>query len=90
MIIHQIISLHILTLCWFNSPEEAGRYLETYKSYEKKPADILKEQVEKNYLSKVAFQIKNKNTNLLLNTFKVVAKAELVLTGVTSLRSRTA
>ncbi len=35
------------------SPEEAGRYLETYKSYEKKPADMLKEQVEKNYLSKV-------------------------------------
>lgn len=42
------------SLCWFDSPEEAGRYLETYKSYEKKPADILKEQVEKNYLSKVA------------------------------------
>ncbi|XP_070694262.1 DNA excision repair protein ERCC-1 isoform X2 [Pempheris klunzingeri] len=39
-----------LILAW--SPEEAGRYLETYKSYEKKPADILKEQVEKNYLSK--------------------------------------
>uniref|UniRef100_A0A3Q0RP85 DNA excision repair protein ERCC-1 n=1 Tax=Amphilophus citrinellus TaxID=61819 RepID=A0A3Q0RP85_AMPCI len=34
-------------------PEEAGRYLETYKSYEKKPADMLKEQVEKDYLSKV-------------------------------------
>uniref|UniRef100_A0A3Q4HP56 DNA excision repair protein ERCC-1 n=1 Tax=Neolamprologus brichardi TaxID=32507 RepID=A0A3Q4HP56_NEOBR len=29
------------------------RYLETYKSYEKKPADMLKEQVEKDYLSKV-------------------------------------
>ncbi|KAM9802774.1 DNA excision repair protein ERCC-1 [Syngnathus typhle] len=40
-----------LILAW--SPEEAGRYLETYKSYEKKPADLLKEQVEKNYLSKV-------------------------------------
>uniref|UniRef100_A0AAQ4RP02 ERCC1-like central domain-containing protein n=1 Tax=Gasterosteus aculeatus aculeatus TaxID=481459 RepID=A0AAQ4RP02_GASAC len=39
-----------LILAW--SPEEAGRYLETYKSYEKKPADLLKEQVEKNYLSK--------------------------------------
>ncbi|XP_051565884.1 DNA excision repair protein ERCC-1-like isoform X2 [Myxocyprinus asiaticus] len=38
-----------LILAW--SPEEAGRYLETYKSYEKKPADLLKEQVEKNYLS---------------------------------------
>ncbi|XP_039455526.1 DNA excision repair protein ERCC-1 [Oreochromis aureus] len=40
-----------LILAW--SPEEAGRYLETYKSYEKKPADMLKEQVEKDYLSKV-------------------------------------
>lgn len=38
------------------SPEEAGRYLETYKSYEKKPADVLKEQVEKNYLSQVRAQ----------------------------------
>ena len=36
------------------SPDEAGRYLETYKSYEKKPADVLKEQVEKDYLSKVS------------------------------------
>ncbi|KAL7865976.1 hypothetical protein SRHO_G00112230 [Serrasalmus rhombeus] len=40
-----------LMLAW--SPEEAGRYLETYKSYEKKPADLLQEQVEKDYLSKV-------------------------------------
>ncbi|KAM6934051.1 DNA excision repair protein ERCC-1 [Xenentodon cancila] len=40
-----------LILAW--SPEEAGRYLETYKSYEKKPADLLKEQVEKDYLSKI-------------------------------------
>ncbi|KAJ8371434.1 hypothetical protein AAFF_G00310670 [Aldrovandia affinis] len=40
-----------LMLAW--SPEEAGRYLETYKSYEKKPADLLKEHVEKDFLSKV-------------------------------------
>ncbi|XP_048871029.1 DNA excision repair protein ERCC-1 [Brienomyrus brachyistius] len=40
-----------LILAW--SPEEAGRYLETYKAYEKKPADLLKEQVEKDFLSKV-------------------------------------
>ncbi|TKS67324.1 DNA excision repair protein ERCC-1 [Collichthys lucidus] len=40
------------TCALFLSPEEAGRYLETYKSYEKKPADLLKEQVEKDYLSK--------------------------------------
>lgn len=46
-----IMSDCTLILAW--SPEEAGRYLETYKSYEKKPADLLKEQVEKDYLSKV-------------------------------------
>lgn len=40
-------------LMLISSPEEAGRYLETYKSYEKKPADALKEQVERDYLSKV-------------------------------------
>ncbi|MBN3298271.1 ERCC1 protein, partial [Amia calva] len=40
-----------LILAW--SPEEAGRYLETYKSYEKKPADLLKEHVEQDFLSKV-------------------------------------
>lgn len=44
---------HWMCMCVFLSPEEAGRYLETYKSYEKKPADLLKEQVEKDYLSKV-------------------------------------
>lgn len=47
----------MFSLCWFDSPEEAGRYLETYKSYEKKPADLLKEQVEKDYLSKVGWFI---------------------------------
>uniref|UniRef100_A0A6Q2XBD9 DNA excision repair protein ERCC-1 n=1 Tax=Esox lucius TaxID=8010 RepID=A0A6Q2XBD9_ESOLU len=46
-----ILSDCTLILAW--SPEEAGRYLETYKSYEKKPADLLKEHVEKDYLSKV-------------------------------------
>ena len=45
------VLLFFLFLC--DSPEEAGRYLETYKSYEKKPADLLKEHVEKDYLSKV-------------------------------------
>ncbi|XP_025031931.1 DNA excision repair protein ERCC-1 [Python bivittatus] len=40
-----------LILAW--SPEEAGRYLETYKAYEQKPADLLKEKVEQDYLSRV-------------------------------------
>ncbi|XP_069738642.1 DNA excision repair protein ERCC-1 isoform X6 [Phaenicophaeus curvirostris] len=39
-----------LLLAW--SPEEAGRYLETYKSYEQKPPDLLKERVEQDFLSR--------------------------------------
>ena len=33
-----------LVLAW--SLEEAGRYLETYKAYEQKPADLLMENLE--------------------------------------------
>ncbi|KAG7501551.1 DNA excision repair protein ERCC-1 [Solea senegalensis] len=78
-----------LILAW--SPEEAGRYLETYKSYEKKPADVLKEQVEKNYLSKVTdclTTVKSVNKTdaiTLLSTFSSIegiisaSKEDLVL-----------
>ncbi|XP_069738640.1 DNA excision repair protein ERCC-1 isoform X4 [Phaenicophaeus curvirostris] len=41
-----------LLLAW--SPEEAGRYLETYKSYEQKPPDLLKERVEQDFLSRMS------------------------------------
>ncbi|XP_062968402.1 DNA excision repair protein ERCC-1 isoform X1 [Cynocephalus volans] len=40
-----------LVLAW--SPEEAGRYLETYKAYEQKPADILMEKLEQDFVSRV-------------------------------------
>uniref|UniRef100_A0A8C2LBP2 ERCC excision repair 1, endonuclease non-catalytic subunit n=1 Tax=Cricetulus griseus TaxID=10029 RepID=A0A8C2LBP2_CRIGR len=40
-----------LVLAW--SAEEAGRYLETYKAYEQKPADLLMEKLEQNFLSRV-------------------------------------
>ncbi|XP_036965042.1 DNA excision repair protein ERCC-1 [Acanthopagrus latus] len=78
-----------LILAW--SPEEAGRYLETYKSYENKPADLLKEQVEKDYLSKVTDSLTtvksiNKTDAItLLSTFSSVdgiisaSKEDLVL-----------
>ncbi|KAL3056520.1 hypothetical protein OYC64_019079 [Pagothenia borchgrevinki] len=78
-----------LILAW--SPEEAGRYLETYKSYEKKPADLLKEQVEKNYLSQVTDclttvkSINKTDAITLLSTFSSVegiisaSKEDLVL-----------
>lgn len=78
-----------LVLAW--SPEEAGRYLETYKSYEKKPADLLKEQVEKDYLSKVTDcmttvrSINRTDAITLLSTFSSIegiinaSKEDLVL-----------
>lgn len=78
-----------LILAW--SPEEAGRYLETYKSYEKKPADLLKEQVEKDYLSKITDclttvkSINKTDAITLLTTFSSVegiisaSKEDLVL-----------
>lgn len=37
----------------WSSPEEAARYLETYKAYELKPADLLMEKLEHNFLSRV-------------------------------------
>ncbi|KAJ3019297.1 Excision repair cross-complementation group 1 [Thoreauomyces humboldtii] len=40
-----------LMLAW--SQEEAGRYLETFKAYEHKPPDILKERVDSDYLAKL-------------------------------------
>ncbi|XP_060114383.1 DNA excision repair protein ERCC-1 [Heteronotia binoei] len=66
-----------LVLAW--SPEEAGRYLETYKAYEQKPADLLKEKVEQNYLSRVtdcltSIKSVNKTDTLsLLSTFGSLA-----------------
>ncbi|XP_013911892.1 PREDICTED: DNA excision repair protein ERCC-1 [Thamnophis sirtalis] len=66
-----------LILAW--SPEEAGRYLETYKAYEQKPADLLKEKVEQDYLSRVSdclTSVKSVNktdTLSLLSTFGSLA-----------------
>ncbi|XP_034294177.1 LOW QUALITY PROTEIN: DNA excision repair protein ERCC-1 [Pantherophis guttatus] len=66
-----------LILAW--SPEEAGRYLETYKAYEQKPADLLKEKVEQDYLSRVSdclTSVKSVNktdTLSLLSTFRSLA-----------------
>ncbi|XP_074873935.1 DNA excision repair protein ERCC-1 isoform X2 [Carettochelys insculpta] len=66
-----------LILAW--SPEEAGRYLETYKAYEQKPADLLKEKVDQDFLSKVtdcltSVKSVNKTDTLsLLSTFGSLA-----------------
>ncbi|XP_055992614.1 DNA excision repair protein ERCC-1 isoform X2 [Sorex fumeus] len=40
-----------LILAW--SAEEAGRYLETYKAYEQKPADLLMEKLEQDFISRM-------------------------------------
>uniref|UniRef100_A0A2K6V181 ERCC excision repair 1, endonuclease non-catalytic subunit n=1 Tax=Saimiri boliviensis boliviensis TaxID=39432 RepID=A0A2K6V181_SAIBB len=44
-----------LILAW--SPEEAGRYLETYKAYEQKPADLLMEKLEQDFVSRSLEQL---------------------------------
>uniref|UniRef100_A0A673VEJ0 ERCC excision repair 1, endonuclease non-catalytic subunit n=1 Tax=Suricata suricatta TaxID=37032 RepID=A0A673VEJ0_SURSU len=44
-----------LVLAW--SPEEAGRYLETYKAYEQKPADLLMEKLEQDFVSRSLEQL---------------------------------
>ncbi|XP_077979859.1 DNA excision repair protein ERCC-1-like [Glandiceps talaboti] len=56
-----------LILAW--SAEEAGRYLETYKAYENKPADMLKEKVEGDYVSRATD---------CLTTVKKVNKTDVV------------
>lgn len=47
-----------LVLAW--SPEEAGKILETYKSFESKPADKIMEKSE----SSIYLQVKNKTFNM--------------------------
>lgn len=46
-----ILSDCTLVLSW--SPEEAARYLETYKCYEQKPSDALKERMESDFMSRI-------------------------------------
>lgn len=66
-----------LILTW--SFEETARYLETYKMYENKPADMLKEKVEQDYISKVTdclTTVKSVNRTdciTLISTFKTLA-----------------
>ncbi|KAI9339120.1 restriction endonuclease type II-like protein [Pilaira anomala] len=77
-----ILSDFTLILAW--SLEEAGRYLETYKSFEKKAPDLIRERVQDEYLAKMTdclTQIKSLNKTdvlTLLSTFgslKQIAEA---------------
>ncbi|XP_068111715.1 DNA excision repair protein ERCC-1 [Hyperolius riggenbachi] len=68
-----ILSDLTLILSW--SSEEAARYLETYKCYEQKPADALKEKTESDFMSRMTdcfTTVKSVNKTdscTLLNTF---------------------
>jgi DNA excision repair protein ERCC-1 len=68
-----ILSDFTLMLAW--SPEEAGRYLETYKAFENKDPDLIRERVEDGFLAKATDCLTNiKSVNktdvlTLLSTF---------------------
>ncbi|XP_075073402.1 DNA excision repair protein ERCC-1 isoform X2 [Mixophyes fleayi] len=72
-----ILSDCTLILSW--SPDEAARYLETYKCYEQKPADALKERTERDFMSRITdclTTVKSVNKTdscTLLTTFGTVA-----------------
>lgn len=63
-----------LILAW--SPEEAGRYLETYKAYEQKPPDLLMEKLEHSFMSRVTEclttvkSVNKTDSQTLLSTFR--------------------
>lgn len=51
------------------TPEEAGRYLELYKSFERKGPDLIKERTEKDYMSQL---------NNVLTTVRGVNKTDVL------------
>lgn len=71
-----VLSDFTLILAW--SMEEAGRYLETYKSFEHKGPDMIRGRVEEQYIEKATdalTQIKSVNKTdvfTLLSTFKSI------------------
>ncbi|XP_035538985.1 DNA excision repair protein ERCC-1-like isoform X1 [Juglans regia] len=66
--------LHDCTLLCAWSLEECGRYLETIKIYENKPADIIQGQMDTDYLSRL---------NHALTTVRHVNKTNVVTLGTT-------
>ncbi|XP_059437173.1 DNA excision repair protein ERCC-1 [Corylus avellana] len=66
--------LHDCTLLCAWSLEECGRYLETIKVYENKPADIIQGQMDTDYLSRL---------NHSLTTVRHVNKTDVVTLGTT-------
>ena len=64
-------------LSW--SPEEAARYLETYKAYEHKPAELLMERTDSDFTSQAidcltsVHKVNKTDAVTLLRTFKTMA-----------------
>jgi DNA excision repair protein ERCC-1 len=52
-----------------SSLEEAGRYLETYKAYEHKSADMIKERVNNHYMAQLTE---------LLTTVQFINKTDVI------------
>lgn len=51
------------------SAQEVGKYLETYKSFERKPPDMIKERVDEDHMSRL---------NNVLTTIKGVNRTDVV------------
>uniref|UniRef100_A0A8V5GZC5 DNA excision repair protein ERCC-1 n=1 Tax=Melopsittacus undulatus TaxID=13146 RepID=A0A8V5GZC5_MELUD len=69
-----VLSDCTLLLAW--SPEEAARYLETFKAFEQKPPDLLRERRERGFMSDCLTSIKAVNRTdalSLLSTFGSLA-----------------
>ncbi|XP_014668819.1 PREDICTED: DNA excision repair protein ERCC-1-like [Priapulus caudatus] len=67
-----------LMLAW--SPEEAGRYLETYKAFESKPPDMIMERTDNNYMAQLTDcltsikKVSKTDAQTLLSTFGSLEK----------------
>lgn len=57
----RLFFLTALILICYLSLEECGRYLETIKVYENKPADIIQGQMDTDYLSRVSLYLRSTN-----------------------------
>lgn len=66
--------LNEVTLICGWSPQECARYLETYKSYETKPADAIQGRTDEDYLSRL---------NSALTTVRGVNKTDVLTLGAT-------
>ena len=70
-------SKYLYHVCVLYSNEEAARYLETYKAYENKPPDILKERVESDTTARVKML-----HHIIITSLMLISQAIECLTSV--------